>query len=276
MHRACRLVCRRICRLAAVTLLLSAPWAASAACSRPIMVPVTALGVVITVNGSSVGGIFPDLINSAGAKAGCEFKWLSVPRARLEAMFELGQADMILASTHTPKRDQFGFFTPMVSTRATLISMAGERAPIHSIAELLKRRELRVALVRGYDYGENYQGMIRALTEQNRIIFDATAAKVARLLMGGVADVTIMSPLAMSAATQDEPRLTSILDKLRLEPLDELPWGETGIYVSKSVPASDRAVLEQLIIHIAQSPMFWDQIKRHYPANIVAASMRTP
>jgi polar amino acid transport system substrate-binding protein len=76
-------------------------------------------------------------------------------------MFEAGKADLLIPASSTPRRDQHGLFIPMLGNRPLLISLQGTRAPINTMQDLIERRELRVALVRGYDYGASYQALAR-------------------------------------------------------------------------------------------------------------------
>lgn len=256
---------------------LSLPLATWAACSRPIVVPVSPLGITITVDANGVGGVFPDMLRAAGTAAGCEFSWVVAPRARIEAMFEAGQSDLLLAASRSPKRDAVGTYIPMVGTRATLISIDAKRAPVTSVAELLKRRELRVALVRGYDFGDVYQTLVQKLGEQNRLILETNSAKVARLINEGIADVTIMTSVGMAGTIATDERLKGMMDKLRIEGLEELPWSDTGVYISRlTVSDSDREVLEKIVAAVTRKRTLWDAYKRHYPANVLVEGIRLP
>jgi polar amino acid transport system substrate-binding protein len=263
---------------AVLVLLLALPAAAWAGCSRTMLVPVSPLGITVTVDGhGGVGGVFPDMLRAAGNAAGCEFNWLVAPRARIEAMFEAGQSDILLAASRSPKRDLVGTYVPMVGTRATLISIDPKRAPVHSLAELLKRKELRVALVRGYDFGEAYQVLVQKLGEQNRLILEASSSKVARLIHEGIADVTVMTSVGMAGAITTDERLKGMMEKLRVEPLEEIPWSDTGVYISKAtVSAEDRELLEKIIATITKKKTLWDAYRRHYPANVLADGIRLP
>lgn len=264
-------------RRIALWFLLALPAMAWGACSRAILVPVSPLGITITVDGQNVGGIFPDMLRAAGAAAGCDFNWLVAPRARIEAMFEAGQSDVLLAASRSPKRDLIGTYVPMVGTRATLISIDPKRAPVSSIAELLKRKELRVALVRGYDFGDAYQMLVQKLGEQNRLIFEASSTKVARLINEGMADVTIMTTVGMAGTILMDERLKGMMEKLRIEALDELPWSDTGVYISKTtISENDREMLERIVTAVSKKKTLWEAYRRHYPANVLAEGIRLP
>lgn len=258
-------------------LVLIVPAIAAADCSRVLNVPVGPMGITITVDSGTVGGIFPDMLRAGGKAAGCEFNWTVAPRARVEAMFEAGQVDLLLSASRTPKRDQVGLFVPLVATRATLISIDHKRPAIRSLAELLLHRELRVALVRGYDYGDDYNAVVQKLTEQNRVIFESNAAKVARLVNEGVADVTIMTAVGMAGAITSDERLKGMMEKVRVEPLEELPWAETGIYISRqTVAPEDVAQVEKIIVALGKKKTLWEAYKRYYPASMLAESIRLP
>jgi polar amino acid transport system substrate-binding protein len=254
MKRSCLLLC-----------LLCAALPASAGCSRTINVPAAPTGQVVTWNGAQVGGIIPDMLSAIGAKAGCTFAWSMVPRIRLETMFEAGQADLLVAATEVERRDRHGLFIPVLEARPALISLEGKRARVSSIAELLARRELRVALVRGYDYGQPYRAMIATLTAQGRVYLEVDARTVARLIDGGMADATIMPASSFIGSVQADPRIAHMAAHLRIEPLAELPWIRSGIYLSKkSLSAADRNTLEQALTASVKAGLWWQAMKRHY------------
>ena len=259
--------------------LLCAALPAWAGCSRPINVPAAPTGQTVTVTGTGrgagVGGLVPEVLTLVGAKAGCTFTWSIVPRIRLETMFEAGQADLLVAATQVERRDRHGLFIPIVEARPTLISLEGERAKISSIAELLERRELRVALVRGYDYGEPYRAMIATLTVQGRVYLEADARTVARMINGAMADVTIMPASSFIGGLRDDPRTDDMAARLRIEPLAELPWIKSGIYISnKSLSAADRRTLERALTASVKSGIWWQALKRYYTPALLQNNTR--
>jgi len=248
---------------------------AEAGCSRDIHVPATPAGHSVTFDGSQVGGLFPDILNQIGAKIGCTFRWSVVPRMRLETMFEIGSADLLVAATQVDRRDRQGLFIPIVETRPTLISVSSDRAPVRSIAELLTRRELRVALVRGYDYGAPYQAMIKTLTQQGRVYLEPDARAVARLIAGTMADVTIMPASAFIGGLQGDARIEGLAGNVRIEPLEELPWIKTGIYLSKkSLNRADRELLAQALTASVKTGAWWQSLKRYYTPAVLNDNTR--
>lgn len=259
----------------ALALAITLPAAAMAGCSRPFTVPLAPTGLSVVVSGQSVSGIYPEMLNAISAKSGCEFKLSVVPRARQQAMFEAGQADLLLPATHTARRDQFGYFVPLVGVRPAVISYEAHHAPLRTAQDLLERKELRVALVRGYDYGEAYQALARELTAQGRVMLEPDAVSIARKLHAHFVDVTIMAANVMAGAVQSDARVEAMSGKLRIEPLDELPWVDSGVYISKtSVTAEDRAALENLLASAVKSGAVWEGFKRYYSTDILNSSLR--
>ncbi|MET0517922.1 MAG: hypothetical protein ABW005_03695 [Burkholderiaceae bacterium] len=267
-------------RLAALVLpglsLLLQPALARAECSRPLQAPVAPTGLSVTTTGQAVGGLYPELLRGLLAKEGCEIEFSVVPRARQEAMFEAGRGDLLIPATRTARRDGFGLFVPMVSSRATVISLSPERPPLRSLAELRQHRELRVVLVRGYDYGKVYQELQQELAAQKRLVLAVDAISVARVLNGGMADLTIMAPSILIGALQGEAHLRFLQERLRVEPVQELPWGESGIYISShaALDEKDRALLREALERGARSGEVWRAFQRFYPPGSLTESIK--
>ncbi len=246
-----------------------------ATCSRPINVPVAVIGRSVMVNGDNIDGVYPEILRNLGEKEACRFVFTLVPRARLELLFESGRADLLIPASRTSKRDENGIFIPMIYSRATLISLNSNRTVITSAQELLSRKELKVALVRGFDYGVAYQDIVKELGRQGRLYLDADPLSVARLLKAGVADVTIMAPSILAGVIMDDARVQDMLDKLRFEPIPELPWGDSGVYVSKkSLSLEEQATLKDMLEQVTKSGAVWKGFQHYYPDHVLKESIR--
>ncbi|MCG2584507.1 ABC transporter substrate-binding protein [Massilia sp. TS11] len=247
--------------------------AAHAECSRPIQVPVASTGMSVIVHGAQVSGIYPDILAGVSSRTGCRFVYQPVPRARLEALFEAGRADLLFPAPRTPKRDPSGTFIPLVQARATIISIDPKLPVIHSLAQL-KEANLRLAIVRGFDYGPTYQQFIEAYKAAGRVYLEVDPIAVARLLKAGFADATIMTPTVLAGAIQEDSRVADLLQRLRVDPVPELAWIESGIYLSNRLNESDRQELMKSLSEAAASSAVWDSYKRYYPAELLTASLR--
>ena len=243
-------------------------------CSREISVPVSASGASVIVDNGHVGGIYPDLMRALGAKTGCQFAFSVVPRARQVALFKAGLADVLLPASRTPARDKIGTFVPMISHRAMLISLAGSRTPITSAQDLLERRELRVAVVRGFDYGERYTALLEELDKQGRLFVEVDIVAVARLLHAGSADLTIMGPTLMAGAIRRDARVRGLQDKLRIEPIPELPWHDSGAYISNALKPEDQGALRDMLEKAGRSNQVMEGYLRYFRADVLNDSVR--
>ena len=259
----------------ALMLGLLLPSAGEAACSRVINVPVAATGQSVIVDGDTITGIYPDLLRTFTEKDGCTVALSAVPRARLEMLFETGRADLLIPASKTPKRDAYGTFIPLVHNRAMLISIQSGRAPVKTVQELLEQTGVKLALVRGFDYGQAYQSLLATLETQGRVIMEVDALSVARLLKAGTVDATIMAPSILAGAMMDDERVRDLQDKLRFESLRELPWGNSGAYISNSaLGAADKAALQAALERAARSGVVWKCFQQYYAPAVLQGSIR--
>lgn len=248
---------------------------AQAGCTRNIQVPIAPIGLsVFIASDNSISGVYPEVLRSVAAKEGCNFDFNVVPRARLDLMFEAGRADMLIPASRSAARDEFGSFVPLVQSRATLISLASERAAIRNAQELLDRPGLKVGLVRGFDFGGAYQNIVKELTRQGRVVLDVDAAGVAKLLQSGAVDLTIMAPSILYGAVQADPKLAGIAERLRVEPIEELPWNDSGAYISKALSEADRTALRELLERAGKSGAVWKAFLRFYPPQTLNGSIK--
>ena len=263
--------------LGGCALLLHAAAQAASVCSQPMRAPVAALGlsVTVTADGTAVGGIYPELLR--GIDPSCRIEYQVVPRARQQRLFEIGKADLLIPASRTPQRDEYATFVPVLSGRAVLISLTPQtRAPVRSAAELLERRELRVAVVRGYDFGPEYRQLTEALAAKGRLLTTAEASSVVRMLDEGIADVALMNSSILLGAMLEAPKLRGMVSRLHNEALPELPWAETGVYVSKRsglTEAEQHAVIEQ-IEALTRSGRAWAAYQKRFPPGSLNDSIR--
>lgn len=212
---------RGLCALAA----LGTGWA-SAACERPIEVPMAPVGLSVSFDGERAGGIYPTLLRELGASAGCDFQIRRVPRARLLKMFESGRADLLIPASASPSREQDGEFVPLIQVRASLLSLSqapgAERAMPRSLAELLAQSDFKLAVVRGFSFGAAYDSAVAVLREQRRLVEEADAAGVARALRLGLAQGTIMTAATLVSTLITEAELAPLFKQVRSDTLEEL------------------------------------------------------
>jgi len=244
-------------------------------CSRPINVPVAVTGLSVIDQGDIISGLYPEILRSMSAKDGCTFVMSLVPRARMELMFESGQADLMIPATRTPRRDQNGIFFPLIRSRAVLMSLPSSRQPVKNFQDLLTQTKTKVAVVRGFDYGERYQALLVELQKQGRLVIDTDPLSVARLLKLGSVDYVLMAPTILAGTAVTDSRVEDIADQLHYESLTELPWGETGVYFSKkSLSLEDINALLEIFDRVARSGVVWKGFQRYYKEEVLREGIR--
>ena len=249
---------------------------AQAACSRVIQVPLAPVGlsVLLPPQGPATG-VYPELLRQLGEAEGCLFAMSAVPRARQELMYETGRGDLLVPATRTPRRDEFGDFVPLIQARAMMISLRSDRVLPGSLRALAQASELRVVLVRGFDYGEAYQGLLKELGRQGRLRLEVDPVSVARVLDAGGADLTLMAPSILASALHADERVSHLLGRLRLDAVEELGWNDSGIYLSRAaLGESDRRHLQEALDKAARSGLVWKLFKQFYPAGSMEGSLR--
>lgn len=260
--------------LTAAALLL--PLAAAALCSRTINVPMAATGLSVVAERDAIsGGVYPDILAGLQAKGQCSFAMSAMPRARLEMMFKSGGADLLIPATRAPQRDANGVFVPLIYNRATLISLRTARAPISSAQDLLDTRGLTLVLVRGFTYGDAYEKLAAQLGAQGRVKYESDPLAVARTLSTHRDWATIMAPSILVGAIKTDGRFAELLKDFRFEPLQELPWGDSGAYISNSsLSESDRNALKTLLEGAVQSGLVWKKFREYYGPEVQDLGIR--
>lgn len=189
----------------------------------------------------------------------------------------MGMADLLLPSTRTPQRDELGQFIPLIKSRATVISIAADQAAITSAQDILQRKDLRLVLVRGFDFGPAYRSLVAEMTLHGRVILEADVVSVARMLKLSNNYITIMAPSIIVGAIKDDARVQDLQDKFKFEPIEELSWGEAGIYISNtSLDKADRDYLQNALTRAVKSGVAWQSYIRYYSPELVKVSIGPP
>lgn len=255
--------------------LLFAPISATAECARPIQVPVAVSGYSVIAKGDRFTGIVPDFLSLIEAKTNCRFVYFYVPKSRQEYLFENGKADLLIATIKTDKREKFGYFVPLLQLRATLISIKGRNFSIQSTKDLIEHSAFRLVVVRGYDYGPAYQRIVEEMNRLGRLTIEPDPISVGRTMQNNSNYVTIMAPTLFVGVVQTETILKNLIGKLRFDRLDDLPWNESGIYISKlSLSLEDQSYLRSQLEKNAMTDVILKSYANYYPPEVLKLGLR--
>jgi len=233
------------------------------------------IGLSVSFDGERASGIYPTLLHELGTATGCEFHIQRVPRARLQKMFESAQADVLLPASASPSRESTGEFVPLIQVRASLLSLTGKKPTPRSLAELAAQSDLKIAVVRGFTFGPAYDQMVMALREQKRLVEEPDVTGVARALRLGLAQATVMTASIFIGTLVNEAGLAPLAKQVRADPLEELGWSESGVYLSRhALTEADRRTLRVAFTQLAKAGRVWRLFIDTHPAGSLGGSIR--
>lgn len=130
-------------------------------------------------------GLGVEVVRTLAARAGDTVKFQLYPWPRALAMVERGQADILVAAYRTAERQRrYAFLDlPLYSDRLVLYQRRG--APLRWSGELRSLAGSRIAVVRGWYYGERFE-QARALLEVSEVVRTENALQ---MLLHGRVDV---------------------------------------------------------------------------------------
>ncbi|MDA7088438.1 transporter substrate-binding domain-containing protein [Pseudomonas sp. SA3-5] len=203
---------------------------AQAECSRDIVVPFSDVGVDLNATGGQRGGISVDYLDEVSQRTGCHFVYVDVPRARAWYMLAHQQADVVPAAIRTGWRDDSGvFYDQFVQEGVSLLSMKERPQRLNSMEAIL-HSGLTFTFVRGHDYGPRTAELIELLEAQGQLRLVKDPGIMLRMLQAGRIDAAIV----MASIVTTEAAALGLNDTLHGEPIEDLEWGSTGIYLSNS------------------------------------------
>jgi len=239
-----------------------APGAAAApGCTRPIRVASAPQGrsMIIAADGS-IGGIVKDFLDLVSQRSGCQFEYVPMPRARAFVMLSSGQIDIVPAATRTEERDRAGSFIALFSSRPALIALKTHSPAVLGVRDLIDGT-LVLGIIRGFDYGPEYQQLLdnpRIMARVNQI---RDAELAARMLRAGRIDALLMAPTTIA----DTAEAVGILEQLLVTPVDGLPFSPGGMYLSAgALDPEDLRTLSAVIQQLARQGAYSRLIEHYY------------
>lgn len=153
--------------LALPLLAASGARAADPVCTRPLKVGVSSLGYSTFKRDGRLQGILPELLALLTQRSGCALQLEFRPRARVLLEFGQGRLDLVTATQRTQERDQLGHYVPYAYTEFDLVLRAD--AGLDSLAALLARPQMSLAVVRGIVMPPALQDLAQRLQSQGRL-----------------------------------------------------------------------------------------------------------
>ncbi|MDR7307627.1 transporter substrate-binding domain-containing protein [Rhodoferax saidenbachensis] len=243
-------------------------------CSRVIVVPAAPTGFNVKVVDDLVTGVYPDWLRDVGRRAGCQFQFPVMPRARADSMlFVSNQSDMLLPASQNAERDQKAQFVHVVNLTPSLITLHGLPNVPRDVRALLGRTNMRAALVRSYSWGDEYEALVRELMAENRVDFVNDLETIGRMLRIGRVDFTILPPTLLYSALQIASAGIQT-GEFRYTALAGLPRSKVGAYLSRqTLSTTDLDLLSSQMLKTSKDGSLRAYFEKYYPQDVVAADI---
>ncbi|RTL46837.1 MAG: transporter substrate-binding domain-containing protein [Burkholderiales bacterium] len=202
-------------------------------CGRPLRVAVSDLGLGAYQEQGQWRGIIPELIQELQSRSGCALVLVFMPRARALLEFDRGEIDVITSMLQTPERDRIGSFLPYGFTKHDLLIAPDAADGIASLADVVRRPELTLGVVRGIRTNSRIDAQVEQLLVIRRAEYSADYTSLSAKLTARRVQAAMM-PNALHVKLRRDgqiPADTVILDvpEARPQPL--------GLYVNRSTVA---------------------------------------
>jgi|GEM_PF-872422 len=133
-------------------------------------------------------GINKDVVEELFSRMKLDYKIEILPRVRISSMISEGLIHMGVSTIETPERAEYSYFVPYFSEKNDVL--VRNDAGISTEEELLKNKNIKVGIIRGYYYGEHYTNLIEKLEKQKMVVQAKDTEHLFKMLNDGWIQVT--------------------------------------------------------------------------------------
>lgn len=234
---------------------------AGAHCAQPLKVAVSDLGLGSYVEQGQVRGVIPELVQELQARSGCRLALVQLPRARALLEFDRGEIDIVTSMLRTPERDQLGAYLPYGYTKHDLLVLPEAAAGISSLADLIRRPEMRLGVVRGIRTNSRIDTHVEQLLFIRRAEYSPDYANLSAKLSARRLQAVMMPNALYIKLLRDGalPPDIVVIDEPEARPQ------MLGLYVNrKTVPAAAIADLDGKLAQMVRSGWVRQAYVRHF------------
>lgn len=253
------------CLLPPMTRRLLLAWAlcgtaAAADCGRPLQVAVSDLGVGSYQEQGQIRGLIPEMAQELASRSGCQLDLVFLPRARALQDFDVGRVDIVTSMLRTSERDALGSYLPYGYTKHDLLLAPESAAGIASLADFIRRPELRLGVVRGIRTNSRVDLHLEQLLAIHRAEYSPDFANLAAKLAARRVHAAIM-PNALHVKLRRDGALAPDLATVSIP---EARPQVLGLYVNRAtVPATVTARLRDQLALMVKSGWVRQAYVRH-------------
>lgn len=271
----------KVLKLACATSIVAGMTASNvyAGCTKQITVPLQAKNASRLVKSENqltgLTLVITTQLDALGKRIDCQFTYLAVPKNRQEAQFKSGSADLLFLATRTANRDKQGILVPFFQVRAMVIGNSNFYNQALTLKKIAEDKTIHVVIVRGFDYGDEYNTLIQKLEKEKRVSFEADVTSVVKMMAMNKHYVTVMTPMLIDNALQNDEAFKELRHQIRYDIVDELSWIDMGVYVSTvSLGKHDQAYLMHQLGLFSKNEQIWQNYLQAYSSDIIRLGIR--
>jgi polar amino acid transport system substrate-binding protein len=220
--------------------------------------------------GLSPAGIDVDIVDEVARRTGCRFETFVDSRVRTWTDLAQGALDMTVSAIETEERKGFARFVIYMSGRNRLLVRSGLPYPVNTLQAFAERSELRLAVVKGFRHGPQWDDWIAKLRQQGRVDEYADAKAAARLVALGRDAALLSEPVVWGRILAD-----SKLDG-RVDIIDAFPGDNyaAGFALSRArVREDDARKIQDAIAAMRADGTLYKIFSAHLPRAEALSSM---
>lgn len=214
-------------------------------------------------------GIDQDILEALALRTNCQFKPRVESQARIWTQIREGSLDMSMSGIKTIEREEWATSVPYFSTRNYALISTALSAQEQTAAGFLANKNLKMAVIKGFQHGRQYNDFVTNLRHQNRIYEVADFASLIKLLQAKRVHGILIIP-------------TSYIDLSRQKQLPEATvlrdWYPNdafvaGLYISKRTISPKSVQMLQTALNGMQADGTLERIFARYVGDKLAKEM---
>lgn len=213
-------------------------------------------------------GIDKDIVDELEKRTGCHFQATLESRVRIWTQLSTGKLDMSVSGIPTPEREKFARFIPYFATRNYVLQPKGLPAAAGTAEGFLAIPEYKVAVVKSFKHGTDYDAWLDKLRAQGRVFDAPDFRSVVRLLKIGRVQAVLALPTSWVQVLEQEG-MTGDVRVLDWSPRDSVPHGL--ILSRERVPLATAERFARAIQDMRDDGTLLAIFKRHVGADLAAA-----
>ncbi len=148
-------------------------------------------------------GIDVDIVEEVARRTGCKFETFVDSRVRTWLDLAQGNLDMTVSAIETEERKGFARFLIYMSGRNRLLVRTGLPGPVPTLQAFAENSQWRLAVVKGFKHGPQWDQWIAGLRQQGRVDEYADANMAARLVALGRDAALLSEPIVWERILAD-------------------------------------------------------------------------